>query len=204
MVEIGKTSQKQDDRNTTGLNFTFVCGYKKGYPIPLYYINRTIRWWFVASDAFSDYCLNPLSMQRTFVIALLLVVAAGSHLFVNAQTMAGKKQLLPNPEMLFLFLVTATGTTSSDSPGKFRVWRRPTWTVRYHGIWDTNEFYDLQHDPYEMNNLIASPEHQKTIGQMANEVYDWLEKSNSMEIPLKRTINISTATTCIRSSIKGQ
>ena len=60
--------------------------------------------------------------------------------------------------------------------------------IRYHGIWDTNEFYDLQEDPNEMNNLIASPEHQELIKSLAGEIYDWLEESDGMQIPLKRTI----------------
>ncbi len=60
--------------------------------------------------------------------------------------------------------------------------------IRYHGIWDTNEFYDLQEDPYEMNNLIASPEHQELINTLAGEIYDWLEQTDGMQIPLKRTI----------------
>lgn len=58
--------------------------------------------------------------------------------------------------------------------------------IRYHGIWDTNEFYDLKQDPYEMRNLIASPEHQETIMQLSNEVYDWLNETNGMQIPLKK------------------
>jgi arylsulfatase A-like enzyme len=60
--------------------------------------------------------------------------------------------------------------------------------IRYHGIWDSNEFYDLEKDPHEMNNLIAAPEHQKTIQAMANELYDWLESTGGMQIPLKRTV----------------
>ena len=60
--------------------------------------------------------------------------------------------------------------------------------IRYHGIWDTNEFYDLQEDPHEMNNLIASPEHQDLIRDLADEIYDWLEETGGMEIPLKRTM----------------
>jgi N-acetylglucosamine-6-sulfatase len=59
--------------------------------------------------------------------------------------------------------------------------------IRYHGVWDTNEFYDLQEDPYEMNNLIASPEHQEQIKAMTREIYDWLEATGGMQIPLKRT-----------------
>lgn len=60
--------------------------------------------------------------------------------------------------------------------------------IRYHGIWDTNEFYDLQEDPNEMNNLIASPEHQALIEQLTNDIYDWLETTGGMQIPLKRTV----------------
>jgi arylsulfatase A-like enzyme len=58
--------------------------------------------------------------------------------------------------------------------------------VRYHGIWDSNEFFDLQKDPQEMNNLIKDPQHQSTIKQMAGQIYDWLESTGGLEIPLKR------------------
>ena len=60
--------------------------------------------------------------------------------------------------------------------------------IRYYGIWDTNEFYDLQTDPYEMNNIIDKPELQPLIEKMANELYDWLERTGGMQIPLKRTV----------------
>jgi len=60
--------------------------------------------------------------------------------------------------------------------------------IRYHGVWDTNEFYDLQEDPHEMNNLIASPGHQELIKQLAGEIYDWLEGTDGLQIPLKRTV----------------
>lgn len=59
--------------------------------------------------------------------------------------------------------------------------------IRYHGVWDTNELYDLQEDPHEMHNLIASEEHQPLIKQLNTEIYDWLEKTNGLQIPLKRT-----------------
>jgi len=60
--------------------------------------------------------------------------------------------------------------------------------IRYHGIWDTNELYDLQEDPDEMNNLIASPEHQALIEELTGEIYTWLETTGGMQIPLKRTV----------------
>ena len=60
--------------------------------------------------------------------------------------------------------------------------------IRYHGIWDANEFFDLKNDPYEIHNLIADPEHQATIKQLTTELYDWLEATNGMSIPLKRIV----------------
>jgi N-acetylglucosamine-6-sulfatase len=58
--------------------------------------------------------------------------------------------------------------------------------IHYHGIWDIDELYDLKEDPHEMHNLIDSPEHQKLIKQLNNRMFDWLEKTDGMLIPLRR------------------
>ena len=60
--------------------------------------------------------------------------------------------------------------------------------IRYHGIWDTNEFYDLENDPHETQNLIMAPEHQETIRQLSEDIYVWLETTNGMAIPIKRNL----------------
>jgi arylsulfatase A-like enzyme len=60
--------------------------------------------------------------------------------------------------------------------------------IRYHGVWDTNEFFDIRNDPYETKNLIAHPEYQDIIHQLTADVYDWLESTDGMSIPLKRTV----------------
>jgi len=54
------------------------------------------------------------------------------------------------------------------------------------GLWDTNELYDLQNDPYEMNNLIREPASQEIAGQLKRELWDWLESTDGMQIPLKK------------------
>jgi arylsulfatase A-like enzyme len=59
--------------------------------------------------------------------------------------------------------------------------------IRYHGVWDTNELYDLQDDPAETRNLIAAPEHQELIKQLNHDLYNWLEETDGLNIPLKRT-----------------
>jgi len=61
--------------------------------------------------------------------------------------------------------------------------------IRYHGVWDTNEFYDLSNDPDEMQNLIAEPEYQDLIRDFAGQIYNWLEETGGMQIPLKDTVN---------------
>lgn len=58
--------------------------------------------------------------------------------------------------------------------------------IKYLGIWDTNEFFDLQEDPDEARNLIRSPEHQQEIKAMNDALYDWLEATEGLKIPLKR------------------
>lgn len=58
--------------------------------------------------------------------------------------------------------------------------------IHYHGIWDIDELYDLKNDPEEMKNLIDSPEHQKLIKQLNDRMFDWLEKTDGMLIPLRR------------------
>ncbi len=58
--------------------------------------------------------------------------------------------------------------------------------IHYHGIWDIDELYDLKNDPEELNNLIDSPEQQDLVIELNKKMYDWLERTNGMLIPLKR------------------
>ncbi len=60
--------------------------------------------------------------------------------------------------------------------------------IKYHGIWDRNELYDLQNDPEEMYNLIADSDKQEIAKSMSSAIYDWLEETNGMNIPLKRAV----------------
>ncbi len=58
--------------------------------------------------------------------------------------------------------------------------------MRYHGIWDSDEFYDIENDPDEMHNLIENPQYKELIEQFNTELFDWLEETNGLQIPLRR------------------
>ncbi|MEL6140203.1 MAG: sulfatase [Bacteroidota bacterium] len=61
--------------------------------------------------------------------------------------------------------------------------------IRYQGIWDLNEFYDLRSDPNEARNLIDHPDYQDEIAAMNKALFSWLEETNGLKIPLKPTLN---------------
>ncbi len=56
--------------------------------------------------------------------------------------------------------------------------------IRYQGIWDLDELYDLQADPLEWTNLIDSPAHQNVVRRMKAQLFETLAKSDGMYIPL--------------------
>jgi N-acetylglucosamine-6-sulfatase len=60
--------------------------------------------------------------------------------------------------------------------------------IHYYGIWDTDELYDLQEDPLESSNLIFNPERQGTIADLNRRLFDSLERSKGMQIPLYRDV----------------
>lgn len=60
--------------------------------------------------------------------------------------------------------------------------------IFYPGVWDISELYDLKNDPEEKKNLIRVTAYQNMIRKMRGEMYDWLEQTGGMQIPLKRLV----------------
>lgn len=58
--------------------------------------------------------------------------------------------------------------------------------IRYQGVWDNDEFFDLVEDPHEMNNLIRNPDDQAMIARFDKSLFDWLERTGGMQMPLRR------------------
>ncbi len=75
-----------------------------------------------------------------------------------------------------------------QTPTTFGV-RTDRWKyIHYHGVWDIDELYDIQNDPDERNNLIDQPQHQDLVKKLRASLYDWLEKTDGMQIPLRREV----------------
>ena len=58
--------------------------------------------------------------------------------------------------------------------------------IFYHGIWDQNGLYDLKTDPHERHNLIRVPAFQEKAAEMQDDLFDRLERTDGMTIPLRR------------------
>lgn len=56
--------------------------------------------------------------------------------------------------------------------------------IRYQGIWDTDELYDIQADPHETRNLIQETAHAGTVKQMNRQLFQLLKETGGMSIPL--------------------
>ena len=56
--------------------------------------------------------------------------------------------------------------------------------IRVHGLWDRDEFYDLESDPGEMSNLIESQKHAERIEKMNQQLWKMLFESGGREVPL--------------------
>lgn len=56
--------------------------------------------------------------------------------------------------------------------------------IRYQGVWDIDELYDMQADPREMHNLINVPAHAETVATMNRQLFELLAKTGGMQIPL--------------------
>ena len=58
--------------------------------------------------------------------------------------------------------------------------------IYYHGIWDRNGFYDLENDPHERHNLIQIPQYKKKIENLRNQLFNELELSNGLNMPIRQ------------------
>ena len=56
--------------------------------------------------------------------------------------------------------------------------------IRYHGVWDVDELFDLKNDPLERVNLINDPEYAEKAAELNNRLFELLEETHGKEMPL--------------------
>jgi N-acetylglucosamine-6-sulfatase len=56
--------------------------------------------------------------------------------------------------------------------------------IRYYGLWDTDELYDLQTDPLEIRNLIRDASHRDIVTKLNADLFRTLQETGGMYIPL--------------------
>mgnify|MGYP002629484412 CR=1 FL=1 len=58
--------------------------------------------------------------------------------------------------------------------------------ITYYGLWDTDEFYNIQDDPTESKNLINDPQYTKLVQEMEDRLYTMMADLGGMEIPMNQ------------------
>ena len=58
--------------------------------------------------------------------------------------------------------------------------------IRYHGIWDLDELYDIQSDPDETMNLINSPAHRHVAENLRKRLFELLQETGGLSLPLRQ------------------
>jgi N-acetylglucosamine-6-sulfatase len=56
--------------------------------------------------------------------------------------------------------------------------------IRYHGVWDVDELFDLRADPLEMTNLAYAPAQSQRVHEMSDRIFALLAASGGSAIPL--------------------
>ena len=54
--------------------------------------------------------------------------------------------------------------------------------IQYHGIWDTEELYDMHNDPKEMRNLIGDPRYLPIVASMRQQLFKRLENNRGQHV----------------------
>ncbi|MGI9239155.1 MAG: sulfatase family protein [Verrucomicrobiales bacterium] len=56
--------------------------------------------------------------------------------------------------------------------------------IRYHGVWDLDELYDVRTDPHERKNLFNDPAQAERVAAMNRQLFELLEESGGSDLPL--------------------
>jgi len=87
------------------------------------------------------------------------------------------------------------------TPGTFAIERDGVKYIQYYGVWDTDELYDLRHDPDEMHNLVDDPAWAAKKQELRVALYDQLANRDGRHvIPYGARLSIGA----VRRDIDGK
>jgi N-acetylglucosamine-6-sulfatase len=97
--------------------------------------------------------------------------------------LAGNKDIPWREQFLYVYYweknFPQTPTTFALRSDRFKY-------ITYYGLWDADEFYDLENDPQESKNLLYEPAFSKQAKKMENDLYAKMAELGGMEIPLNQ------------------
>lgn len=79
-------------------------------------------------------------------------------------------------EYYWEFNFPSTPTTLAVRSDEFKL-------IQYHGVWDTDELYDLKNDPFEMNNLIDDRKYLKVKVALRQALWQRLAENGEHSVP---------------------
>jgi arylsulfatase A-like enzyme len=73
-----------------------------------------------------------------------------------------------------------------EGEGHAKMVRTHRWKYCHDTVCDADELYDLEQDPWELNNLAGDPRYAGVVGEMRLELLDWcMETENARPVPLR-------------------
>jgi N-acetylglucosamine-6-sulfatase len=99
-----------------------------------------------------------------------------SSIFSNKKIINPRKHILYEYHWEWNFPATPTCLAIRTNKYKY---------IYYHGIWDRNGLYDLEHDPNERHNLIQLPQYKEITTQLRNQLFSELESSGGLNMPIR-------------------
>lgn len=71
-----------------------------------------------------------------------------------------------------------------EAEGRKKMARTKKWKYIHDAMGDIDELYDMENDPYELNNLIDEPQYEKVVQEMKERLLKWsLETEDTIGIP---------------------
>ena len=142
--------------------------YEESMRVPLIAFSGGMKGGRVVNDIVANIDIAPtfLALAGAKTDAKIDGMSFADQLMGRAGT--GKPRTALNYEYYWEYNYPQTPTTFALRGDRYKY-------IQYHGVWDTEELYDLQSDPKEMRNLIADPSLKNIVRTMRAALFAGLD-----------------------------